>query len=184
MNLEITRIDRDMIERAAELLKACKDRSLMVTCAESCTGGLLAGVLTDAPGSSAVFEGGFVTYSNRAKATLINVPQELLDSHGAVSEQVARAMAEGALGRLPVELSVSITGIAGPDGGSPEKPVGLVHFAAAATGHATVHVEKRFGDIGRAGIRRGSVLQAIDMLEGMARKFPIKPKRNGSEEVR
>jgi len=169
MELEVSRIDGEMIARAADLLELCKDAGLMIATAESCTGGLLAAVLTDAPGASRVFEGGFVTYSNRAKNALLGVPQALLDSHGAVSEQVARAMAEGVIANSPADLAVSITGIAGPEGGTPEKPVGLVHFGAACPESETVHAECRFGDIDRAEVRRKAVLQAIGMLETMAR---------------
>ena len=131
--------------------------------AESCTGGLLAGLLTEIPGSSAVFERGFVTYSNSAKSELIGVPPALLERHGAVSEEVARAMAEGALAHAPVDVAVSVTGIAGPDGGSPDKPVGLVYFAAAPRGRPTLVRECRFGSIGRTAIRLASVRSAMEL---------------------
>ncbi len=125
-----------------------------IATAESCTGGLVAGLLTAVPGSSAVVDRGFVTYSNEAKTDLVGVPAALIAAHGAVSEPVARAMAEGALGRSLADAAVAITGIAGPGGGSPDKPVGLVHFALALKGKPTHRIERRFGDPGRAEIRR------------------------------
>jgi len=158
-----------LLTAARALLDLCKVRGLQVATAESCTGGLVAGVLTEIAGSSAVVERGFVTYSNRAKADLLGVPEALLKRLGAVSEEVARAMVAGALANSPADLAVAITGIAGPDGGSPEKPVGLVHFAAARRGRETVHVEKRFGSIGRSEVRLASVGQALAMLTEMAR---------------
>jgi len=151
----------DFLDDAKALLDEFERRRRKLATAESCTGGLLAGLLTEIAGSSAVFERGFVTYSNSAKSELIGVPPALIGRHGAVSEEVARAMAEGALARAPVDVAVSVTGIAGPDGGSPEKPVGLVYFAAAPRGHPTLTRECRFGDIGRRDIRLASVREAI-----------------------
>ncbi len=116
----------ELKQRAAALLEAYRQRGLMVATAESCTGGLIAGLLTEVPGSSAVVERGFVTYSNEAKTEMLGLPADLIAQHGAVSEPVARAMAAGALGRSRADVAVSITGIAGPEGGTPEKPVGLV----------------------------------------------------------
>jgi nicotinamide-nucleotide amidase len=167
-DLEFTRIDKALILAAWDLLELCKKKGLTVVTAESCTGGLVAAALTDAPGASKVVQGGFVTYSNEAKQTSLNVPAELLEKYGAVSEQVARAMAEGALAASHAELSVSITGIAGPEGGSPGKPVGLVHFAAARRGGPVIHREKRFGDIGRGPVRRASAMEAIALLAEIA----------------
>jgi nicotinamide-nucleotide amidase len=167
-DLEFTRIDKALILAAWDLLELCKKKGLTVVTAESCTGGLVAAALTDAPGASKVVEGGFVTYSNQAKQTSLNVPASMLEKYGAVSEQVARAMAEGALAASPADLSVSITGIAGPEGGSAEKPVGLVHFAAARRGGRVVHREKRFGDIGRGPVRRASAMEAIALLAEIA----------------
>ena len=169
-DLEVTRLDRDLVLRAKQLLDLCQEKGLTVVTAESCTGGLVAAVLTEAPGSSKVVEGGFVTYSNHAKKTCLGVPQDLLEKHGAVSAPVARAMAEGALRGSEARLSVSITGIAGPAGGTEEKPVGLVHFGAMRRGEAPAHRERRYGDIGRAGIRRASILDALDFLEDLARQ--------------
>ncbi len=136
----------------------------MVATAESCTGGLVAAALTDIPGSSDVVERGFVTYSNAAKTELLGVPADLIATHGAVSEPVARAMAEGALRASPADLAVAVTGIAGPGGGTPAKPEGLVHFGAARRGRATVHVRIEFGAIGRGQVRARSVDQALAML--------------------
>ncbi|MGW9328823.1 CinA family protein [Bosea sp. NPDC055594] len=148
---------------AAELLNISRERGITVATVESCTGGLVCGALTAIAGSSSVVLGGLVTYSNEAKTTLANVPAELILRHGAVSEPVARAMAEGGRERLSARLAVSITGVAGPDGGSEEKPVGLVHFACAGADR-TLHREKRFGALGRDEIRRLSVLEALDLL--------------------
>ena len=151
----------DLLQDAKALLTEFEQRRRKLATAESCTGGLLAGLLTEIAGSSAVFERGFVTYSNSAKSELIGVPDALLERHGAVSDEVARAMAEGALARAPVDVAVSVTGIAGPDGGSPEKPVGLVFVAAAPRGLPTLARECRFGSIGRTEIRLASVREAI-----------------------
>ncbi|HWG05708.1 MAG TPA: CinA family protein [Beijerinckiaceae bacterium] len=137
---------------------------LRLATAESCTGGLVAALLTEVPGSSAVVERGFVTYSNEAKQELLGVGASLLMTHGAVSAEVAQAMARGALDHSRADVAVAITGIAGPGGGTPEKPVGLVHFAAAAHGGRLEARERRFGDLGRAAIRRASILQALELL--------------------
>ena len=154
-------------EAAARVIAACRARGLKVATAESCTGGLVAGALTDIPGSSDVLERGFVTYSNAAKASMLGVPGATLDAHGAVSRQPAEAMAEGALTHADADLAVAITGVAGPGGGTAEKPVGLVHFAAARDGKL-VHHERRYGDLGRDEVRRRSVLEALAMLEDLA----------------
>ena len=154
--------------RAAALIAHYASHGMKIATAESCTGGLVAGLLTEIPGSSAVVERGFVTYSNDAKRELLGVPAATLESHGAVSEATARAMAEGALARSHAQLAVSVTGVAGPDGGSAEKPVGLVHFACAGPGAAIVAIERRFGDLGRSEIRTASVEQALELLERAA----------------
>jgi nicotinamide-nucleotide amidase len=151
--------------RAAQLLEKARSKRLTIATAESCTGGLIAGLLTEIAGSSDVLERGFVTYSNAAKVEMLGVPEATLIAHGAVSEATARAMAEGALTHSRAALAVAVTGIAGPDGGTAEKPVGLVHFACAVTGHPTVHVLRRFGDIGRDEVRLAAVVQALAMLE-------------------
>jgi nicotinamide-nucleotide amidase len=158
----------DELRRAAErVLDRCRAHSLTVATAESCTGGLVAAALTDIPGSSDVVDCGFITYSNEAKQLVLDVPAATLLAHGAVSRQTAEAMAEGALAQSGADLAVAITGIAGPAGGSPDKPVGLVHFAAARSGRL-LHREMRFGDIGRAEVRRLSVGVALDLLSELA----------------
>jgi nicotinamide-nucleotide amidase len=153
---------------AIALLDICKARRLMIATAESCTGGLVAGALTDIAGSSAVVDRGFVTYTNEAKEQMLGVPAETLRTHGAVSKETAESMAKGVLKYSPADLAVSITGIAGPGGGSAEKPVGLVHFAVATRSGRLIHRERRFGDIGRAEVRRLSVLEALAMLAELA----------------
>jgi nicotinamide-nucleotide amidase len=154
----------DLLAEAATLLDSFRGRGLRLATAESCTGGLVAALLTEIAGASDVVERGFVTYSNAAKHELLGVPQDMLAEHGAVSAPVARAMAEGALGRSAADVSVAITGVAGPGGGSAAKPVGLVHFAAARRGRAVLHLERRFGDIGRAQVRLASVREALQLI--------------------
>jgi nicotinamide-nucleotide amidase len=151
--------------RAAALLKAYEAGRLKIATAESCTGGLVAALLTEIAGSSAVVERGFVTYSNDAKTELIGVPVDLIATHGAVSEPVARAMAEGALSHSRADVAVAITGIAGPGGATTTKPVGLVHFGLARRGTPTVHLERRYGDLGRENVRRRAVEDALGLLE-------------------
>lgn len=146
-----------------DLLEECQNANLKLAIAESCTGGLIAGCITSVAGSSSVFERGFVTYTNEAKTEMLGVPSELFDSVGAVSEEVACAMAEGALKNSDAELSVSVTGIAGPGGGTDEKPVGLVHIACARTGFKTQHQRHVFrGD--RQQIRIQSVESCLKLL--------------------
>lgn len=149
--------------KAREVLDACRKRGVMIATAESCTGGLIAAALTDIAGSSDVVERGFVTYSNEAKNEMIGVPAALIAEKGAVSKEVALAMAEGALAHSRAGVSVAVTGIAGPGGGSAEKPVGLVHIASARAGHATLHRECRFGEKPREEIRHATVLAALDL---------------------
>ena len=151
--------------RSAALVAICRSRGLKLATAESCTGGLVAALLTEVPGSSAVLDRGFVTYSNAAKAEMLGVPPDLIAAEGAVSEAVARAMAEGALRQAGVDIAVAITGVAGPGGGTVAKPVGLVHFACARRGGPTAAVACRFGDIGRSEVRLASVAQALDLVE-------------------
>jgi nicotinamide-nucleotide amidase len=158
----------DLITRASELIARYRAAGLMAATAESCTGGLIAGLLTEIPGSSDMLERGFVVYSNAAKQELLGVPAETLVNHGAVSEPTAVAMAEGALANSRAEVAVSVTGIAGPDGGTAAKPVGLVHFACARRGKPTVAREERFGAIGREAVRLASVRVALDLLEAAA----------------
>jgi nicotinamide-nucleotide amidase len=158
-----------LIPAAKELIELCASRGLKIATAESCTGGLIAGVLTEIAGSSAVVDRGFITYSNAAKTDLLGVPKALLDDPniGSVSEQTARAMVEGALKRSDAHLVVAVTGIAGPSGGRPEKPIGLVHFAAVRRGGQVHHAEQRFGDIGRSEVRLATVREALAMLHGL-----------------
>jgi nicotinamide-nucleotide amidase len=156
------------VERAAALIVLCKGKGLMAACAESCTGGLLSGLLTEIAGSSAVLERGFVVYSNEAKQDLLGVSAEILRAHGAVSAETARAMAMGALARSRAHIAVSVTGIAGPDGGTPQKPVGLVYFGCAVAGGEAETIERRYGDRGRAGVRMAAVETGLDLLERAA----------------
>ena len=152
-------------ERASNLLDAAKAEGLKIATAESCTGGLIAASLAAVPGASAALERGFVTYSNEAKMEMLGVPEDVLKRHGAVSKPVALAMADGALAHSRADIAVAVTGIAGPDGGTPEKPVGLVHIAAARRGGAVLHEEKRFGDIGRHEIQAETVAAALDLMK-------------------
>jgi len=152
---------------ADQILSLCRKAGLRLATAESCTGGLLAAALTDVPGSSDVFERGFVTYSNEAKTELLGVPAELVAKHGAVSREVAEAMARGALAHSHADIAVAVTGVAGPGGGTSEKPVGLVHLAAARGGRV-VHRPIRLGDIGRTQIREASVAEAFRLVRMMA----------------
>ncbi len=151
-------------EKAVAVLEACRKAGIMIATAESCTGGLIAGALTDIAGSSDVVDRGFVTYSNEAKAEMIGVPMELINRFGAVSKEVALSMAEGALSHSRASVTVAVTGIAGPGGGSDEKPVGLVHIASARKGHPPLHRECRFGPKTRAEIRHATVLAALDLV--------------------
>ena len=140
----------------------------MLATAESCTGGLIAGLITSVPGSSDVLECGFVTYSNAAKTRMIGVPAELIARVGAVSEEVARAMAEGAVAHSAADVALAVTGVAGPGGGSAEKPVGLVHCAAARKGFPTRTRVLRLGDIGRDAVRMETVRAALEMAYEIA----------------
>jgi nicotinamide-nucleotide amidase len=157
--------DPALLVRAEAFIRLCAEKGLKVTTAESCTGGLISALLTEIPGSSAVVERAFVTYSNEAKAEMIGVPEELIETHGAVSAQVARAMAAGALTHSKADLSVAVTGIAGPGGGSADKPVGLVHFARARRGAQPEAFEQRFDNKGRAFIRGAALDYALKLLE-------------------
>jgi nicotinamide-nucleotide amidase len=160
-------LSENIQKRSAEILERCRARGITLATAESCTGGLLAGALTSVAGSSEVFERGFVTYSNAAKHEILNVNTSLIERHGAVSEEVAAAMVRGALARSRAGLAISITGIAGPGGGSAEKPVGLVHFACGGRDGFILKRKEEFGAIGRATIRNLSVAIALDVIEQM-----------------
>lgn len=155
-------IDADILASAEQVLAACRAAGLKVATAESCTGGLIAGALTAIAGSSDVVECGFVTYSNAAKADMLGVPAELIASVGAVSEAVARRMAEGALARSRADLAVAVTGVAGPGGGRAEKPVGLVWFGLARAGRVVTQRRVFPGD--RAAVRRAAVAEALRLL--------------------
>jgi nicotinamide-nucleotide amidase len=153
-----------LLDQAETLLQSLRRRGLKLCAAESCTGGLITGLLTEIAGSSDVVERGFVAYSNEAKMTMLGVPESLISNHGAVSEACARAMAEGALRNANADIAVSVTGIAGPGGGSPEKPVGLVHFACASAGGETSHRRQIFEKASRHEIRMRSVAVALDLV--------------------
>ncbi len=153
--------DQEILDLARQTLERCRERGLMIVTAESCTGGLVAGALTAIAGSSDVVDRGFVTYSYAAKTALLGVPQTMITEHGAVSEPVARAMAEGAL-LSPEHLGLAVTGVAGPGSDSQTKPAGLVHMAAARDGGVT-HRVHHFGDIGRTEVRRRSVIEALKL---------------------
>ncbi len=163
-----------LIPLANAIVALCTKNGVRIATAESCTGGLVAGLLTEISGSSAVLDRGFVTYSNASKADLLGVSPDYLapGGPGAVSEEVARAMAEGAIRGSVADIAVAITGVAGPTGGTEEKPVGTVHFALAIRDGATTHRHRHFGDIGRSAIRLASVKEALEMLQTAAERPP------------
>ena len=150
--------------RVSGILKLCKQKGVTIVTAESCTGGLIAGCLTEVPGSSAVIEGGFVTYSNQAKMSMLSVKLEQLDQYGAVSEEVARSMAEGALGSSKADIAIACTGVAGPGGATDTKPVGLVHLSCASRKHPTLHKKCNFSGK-RSTIRLATVDAAFGLIE-------------------
>jgi nicotinamide-nucleotide amidase len=154
-----------MEQRAAALLEQCRLHGVKIATAESCTGGMLAALLTSVPGSSDVFDCGFVTYSNEAKKRMLGISHEIIADYGSVSRECSLSMAQGAILESAATLAVSITGIAGPGGGTTGKPVGLVHIACARRNGATLHREERFGDIGREGVRTASIEVALVLLE-------------------
>lgn len=154
-------ISKDIDRLAEQVLREACDRHLKLATAESCTGGLLASLLTDLPGLSHAFERGFVVYTHEAKHEMLGVPQVVLDNDGAVSERCARAMAEGAIAHSKADLAVSITGFAE---GGPGQPAGLVHFACARHGSPTAHRKDTFGDVGRAEVRLRALKTALEML--------------------
>ncbi len=154
----------DITAMAEDIIRDFTVAGLMVSTAESCTGGLIAGALTEISGSSAVVDRGFVTYTNVAKVQMLGVQEETLARFGAVSEETARQMVHGALFRSRAHLAVAVTGIAGPGGGSPEKPVGLVHLAAKSRSGKLVHRKMLYGDIGRTDVRLATIRTALQML--------------------
>jgi nicotinamide-nucleotide amidase len=160
---------QDIEETARSIVADFTEKKLLIATAESCTAGLIAGVITEIPGSSNVFDRGFVTYSNEAKREMIGVANATLKAHGAVSRPTALEMAQGAIGNSGANISIAVTGIAGPGGGTEEKPVGLVHLAAARTGYETLHREMRYGEIGRSAVRLATVRTALEMLIEIAR---------------
>jgi nicotinamide-nucleotide amidase len=157
-----------LAEDAARLLELCRQSRLTIATGESCTGGLIIGILTEVPGSSDVVDRGFVTYSNEAKADMLGVASDLIARHGAVSEEVARAMAAGLMSNTPADLCVAVTGIAGPGGGTADKPVGLVHLAAGRRDMPIVHERRIFRDLGRNHIRLATVDAAFGLLSRLA----------------
>jgi len=154
---------------ARRVLKLCRARGLRIATAESCTGGLVAAALTEIAGASDVVQCGFVTYSNEAKQKILGVPAATLIRHGAVSSETAAAMAAGALKNSQADLSVAVTGIAGPGGGSKQKPVGLVYFAAASRNGRRLARRRRYGKIGRSRVRLRSIAEALTLLEMLAK---------------
>jgi nicotinamide-nucleotide amidase len=162
----------DLEHIAQTIIADFTKRGLTIAIAESCTGGLIAGLLTEIPGSSSVVDRGYVTYSNQAKIDMLGVPAITLETYGAVSRQTAMAMAHGALYRSGASISVAVTGIAGPGGGSAEKPVGLVHLAAMARTGKVIHKEMQYGDLGREVVRLATVKTALEMLTELAQPVP------------
>ncbi len=160
---------QEIINRAESLITSCRATGLTIATAESCTGGLLAALLTATPGSSEVFDRGFVTYSNAAKIECLGASPKILERFGAVSREAALAMAAGALAHSNAAIALSITGIAGPGGGTPQKPVGLVHFGLAKRSGAVTAAECRFGDLGRDAVRSAAIATALDLLVEGAR---------------
>ncbi|MGF1651570.1 MAG: CinA family protein [Hyphomicrobiaceae bacterium] len=149
---------------AVRLLALCRAKSLRLATAESCTGGLIGALLTEIPGSSDVFDRGFITYSNAAKMTILDVPEAVLATHGAVSAATVEAMVAGTLRHSVADVAVAVSGVAGPGGGSSGKPVGLVYIACGAREGATLTLEKRYGDIGRAHVRMATVIDAVALM--------------------
>ncbi|MGO7413622.1 CinA family protein [Rhizobium ruizarguesonis] len=158
---------QDIISTAEAIIRDFTAAGLMISTAESCTGGLIAGALTEISGSSAVVDRGFVTYTNGAKIEMLGVQAETLLRFGAVSEETARQMVHGALFRSRAEIAVAVTGIAGPGGGSAEKPVGLVHLAAKSRAGALIHRKMHYGDIGRSEVRLATVRTALEMVRSL-----------------
>ncbi|HET7850405.1 MAG TPA: CinA family protein [Pseudolabrys sp.] len=171
--------ESELSAAARAVLNACQRKKLTLATAESCTGGLVAATLTEIPGSSFVVDRGFVTYSNEAKQQMLGVPPTLIDTYGAVSAECAEAMAKGAVAHASVNLAVSITGIAGPAGAVPGKPVGLVFLAAYSRSGRLIARERRYGDIGRPHVRERSALEALLMLRELAEKEEPHPPAEG-----
>lgn len=164
----MTAFPPELLRQAESLLALCRENELTLATAESCTGGLAAGLLTSIAGASVVFDRGFVTYSNAAKTEMLGIPPQLIAAFGAVSEDVARAMAVGALKNSQASITIAVTGVAGPGGGSPTKPVGRVHVASARRGGSTLHMVLDLGDIGRDAIRLKSVEEMLRLARAQA----------------
>ena len=173
MKGDATMPTRQIRKLATDVVTLARAQGVMLATAESCTGGLVIGALTDIAGCSHAVDRGFVTYSNAAKTAMLGVPAALIERHGAVSAEVAGAMALGALKASGAGFTVAITGIAGPDGGSEARPVGLVHFAAASSDGRVNRIERRFGDRGRDQVRRMAVAAALDLLKGMLEETAV-----------
>jgi nicotinamide-nucleotide amidase len=169
VTIEFTKIDESIVRRAAEVLALAKCKKFTLVTAESCTGGLLAAVLSEAPGAGEQLHGGFTVYTKDQKTIALGVSPALLERESAVSEAVARALADGALAHSIADISISITGVAGPAPDEDGNPVGLVHFAAARRGFATLYLRREFGDIGRGAVRYEAVMQALDLIERAAK---------------
>jgi nicotinamide-nucleotide amidase len=167
--------DKELLVAAETVLNLCKSKKLTLATAESCTGGLVAAALSEIPGSSLVLDRGFVTYSNEAKQQMLGVTPATIDVYGAVSTACAEEMAKGALAHASVDLAISITGIAGPTGAVRGKPIGLVYFCAASRSGRVIAHYRKYGDVGRANVRRECVLQALAMLQELAEKEEPRP---------
>lgn len=167
--------DKELLVAAETVLNLCKSKKLTLATAESCTGGLVAAALSEIPGSSLVLDRGSVTYSNEAKQQMLGVTPATIDVYGAVSTACAEEMAKGALAHASVDLAISITGIAGPTGAVRGKPIGLVYFCAASRSGRVIAHYRKYGDIGRANVRRECVLQALAMLQELAEKEEPRP---------
>ena len=173
--------DEEITAAVNRLLERCRANTLTVATAESCTGGLVAAAISEISGSSAVLDRGLVTYSNEAKQQMLGVTPSTIDVYGAVSTECADEMAKGALAHAQVDFAVSITGIAGPTGATPGKPIGLVYFCAASRSGRVIAHDRKYGDIGRANVRRASVLQALAMLQELADKEEPRPPAGASK---
>lgn len=167
--------DQTAVDAAKTLLEICSRKKLTLATAESCTGGMVAAAISEIPGSSAVFDRGFVTYSNESKQQMLGVTPATIDVYGAVSTECAEEMAKGALAYASVDLAISITGIAGPTGALRGKPIGLVYFCAASRSGRVIAHDRKYGDIGRSKVRQQSVLQALAMLRELAEKEEPQP---------
>lgn len=163
-DVDFARIDEHLVELACSVLSLADEKDVTIITAESCTAGLVAAVLSEAPGAATHLHGGFVTYTKAQKTTVLDVPAELLDTKGAVCAEVAQAMAEGALRHSEADVAIAITGVAGPSKDEDGNPVGLMHLAAMGRGASPISVERRFGDIGRGAIRYRAVAEAMALL--------------------